>query len=103
MICSEVSSPMDAVAVRLRRDGRLSLQLTLQALATDAVCPRAECLLSPGDHQWLMNALSQPITEGTEAALSALLAGLAEMLEDAPPSLVAKLDTLRLQSDFSSD
>ena len=56
MTTSAVSSPVDAVRNRLQRQGRSRLTWTFQALATDVVCPRAECMLSSADHRWLMDA-----------------------------------------------
>lgn len=102
MASSEVSTAPDARACRIQIQGP-RLSRVLQGIVIDALCPQASSVLSPAEHEWLVKAASKPAGEGTEAALDALRSSLSQMLENAPPSFLAKLEALRCQAELGSD
>jgi hypothetical protein len=102
MASSETSAAMDALAARLQKESRPRISQALNLIVIDALCPQARSALSPSDHKWLIKAVSEPVSEATQAALDALLEGLSRTLENGPPGLLAKLEVLRGHAEFGS-
>ena len=99
MVSGERSAAAEPLAARLRNQGYLRLSRTLWSIAIDTLCPQARLVLNSADHQWLVHAVSDSVAQSTDAALQVLLAGLSQLLEEAPPDLVAKLEDLRRQAE----
>jgi hypothetical protein len=101
---SDFLTELDSLESRLQNESRPRVSRALQEIVVDCLCPKAGAKLSPAEQKWLLDAVSVPVSDGTHAALQALLLGLSRMVDSAPPSLVAKLDVFAAsQSESGSD
>lgn len=86
----------NAIAERFRSvDGQRRLTRALYSIAVDVVYPQARFDLRPDDFHWLLDALSEPVSSGSRAALETLLVELGPALSRAPATLVADLESLK--------
>ena len=76
-------------------DGQHRLTRALYSIAVDVVYPHARLDLRPDDFHWLLDALSEPVSSGSRAALEMLVAELGPALSHAPATLVADLESLK--------
>jgi hypothetical protein len=76
-------------------DGQRRLNRALYTIAVDVVYPQARSDLRPADFHWLLEALSEPVSSGSRAALETLLAELGPALSRPPATLVADLQSLK--------
>jgi hypothetical protein len=86
----------NTIAERFRSvDGPRRLNRALYSIAVDVVYPQARFDLRPDDYRWLLDALSEPVSSGSKAAIETLFAELGPALSRPPATLVADLQNLR--------
>lgn len=89
------SQPIDEVVAVIQRRSRSlyargRVAETLYSLALDIV---GESDLSPDDRAWLVDALTTPVAEASQAAIDALINELAVAFRTAPPRVRAPIVT----------
>ncbi len=92
MAGNDFLAELDTLETRLETESRPLIARALREIVIDCVCPHADTVLSASEQKQLMTAISAPVEEGTRVAMDALLVGLSRMVDNAPPSLVAKLE-----------
>jgi len=92
MAIDDYLAELATLETRLESESRPLISRALQEIVLDCLCPHASSVLSPNEYQLLMEAISEPVNEGTQVAMETLLVGLSRMVDSAPPALVAKLE-----------
>jgi len=92
MVMDDYLAELGTLETRLESESRPLISQAIQEIVLDCLCPHANAVLSPDEYKLLMEAISEPVNEGTRVAMETLLVGLSRMVDKAPPALVAKLE-----------